>query len=88
MRYTKKFIEARFHMAMEALGVPHGEAWTDRKANVGTYMLDHYYGWQITKMHNEGGAESTPFGSSRYTAREFVAQLDGIINAAHILKNR
>jgi hypothetical protein len=93
MRYTKKFIEARFAMAMDACGLPHGETYSKRddgttKANVGVYFIDNYYGWQIRKMHNEGGAESHAFGSERRNAREFVALLTGIIETANLLKQR
>lgn len=91
MRYTRKFIDARFAMAMDALGLPHGETWARQSdgrylANVGTYFIDQYNGYQIACMHNEGGAQSTPFGSTRYKAAEFVALLDGILGSARILK--
>lgn len=94
MRYTRKFIQARFAMAMEALGVPHGPAYSPKPdggytANVGTYFVDHnsvYGGYQICRMANEAGGESLPFGMGRHSASEFVALLDGVINAASIMK--
>jgi hypothetical protein len=93
MRYNRKFINARFAIAMEALGVPHGETWDDetKRCIPGVYAIDYasvYGGYTIRKIANEGGAESTPFGSQRYKASEFVALLDGIINAMHIVKLR
>ena len=93
MRYTKKFIEARFAMAMDAIGAPHGEAYTKQddgrfKANVGTHQLDHnsvYGGYVITKIVNEGGGESCPFGMNRHNAEGFIALLDGVLGAAEYL---
>lgn len=94
MRYSRKFIEARFSMAMDALGVPHGETWAGDeqgkcRANVGTYFIDHnsvYGGYQICMMFNEGGGRSCPFGMERHNAGAFVAMLTGIIESARILK--
>jgi hypothetical protein len=93
-RYTRKFIEARFHMAMEVLGVPHGDVWIKQddgsiRAAVGTYFLDYapiYGGYCIRKVANEGGAESTPFGSMRYNASTFAAFLGAIMDTVHIMK--
>lgn len=96
MRYNRKFIEARFAMAMQAIGAPVGESWTKQddgshRANVGVHFLDYapiYGGYRIVRLHNEGGAEATPFGSNRYAAAAFVALLDGIIGAARIVKEQ
>lgn len=91
MRYTKKFIEARFESAMKAIGLPTGETYIKGISgqyipNVGVYFIDHapgYGGYRIAKMH-ENGAESTPFGMDRKTASEFVALLTGILYAADV----
>jgi len=89
-------IEARFGMAMDAIGAPHGETYTKQadgtyRANVGTYFVDHnaiYGGYEIRCMASEGGAESQPFGQGRHSAQAFVALLDGILGAARIMKKR
>ena len=94
MRYNRKFIEARFQMAMKAIGAPTGDTYTKQpdgsyKANVGVHFIDHiacYGGYTIACMASDGGAESRPFGHGRYKASEFVAMLDGIIGAASIMK--
>ena len=45
--------------------------WQGLTANVGTYVLDGAYGgWQLARIHNEGGAQSLPLGQSRGTKRE------------------
>ena len=93
MRYTRKFIEARFAMAMDAIGAPHGETYTKQadgfyKANVGVHSIDHnsvYGGYCIEKIVNEGGGSSRPFGD-RHNAAGFIAMLDGILGAARYLK--
>jgi hypothetical protein len=94
MRYTRKFIEARFAMAMDAIGAAHGDTYTQQpdgkwKANVGTHHLDHnavYGGYRIAAIVNDGGGEGTPFGEARNAATAFVALLDGIIGAARFMK--
>lgn len=94
MRYTRKFIDARFAMAMDAIGAPHGATYTRQadgtlKANVGTHMIDHngvYGGYVIGKIVNEGGGESRPFGDGRHGAEGFVALLDGILGAARYMR--
>lgn len=96
MRYTKAFIKARFEMAMRDLGVPVGETYTKQpdgtyKANVGVYFLDHtpcYGGYRVHRIANEGGAESTPFGSERYNAREMIAMLNGVLAASFINQHK
>ncbi len=96
MRYNRKFIDARFAMAMEALGVPHGETWTKDangvyRANVGTYFIDYaacYGGYTICCMANEGGGQQCPFGLQRHSASEFAAILAAIMDTAYILKNK
>lgn len=91
MRYTRKFIEARFAMAMEAFGLPHGETWAKNndgtwKAKKGVYFVDYnpYGGYMVCRMANEGGGQQTPFGSQRYPAAAFVALLNGVLGIAHI----
>lgn len=96
MRYTRKFIEARFAAAMDAIGAAHGEAWLKQpdgrfKANVGTHQIDYnpvYGGYVITKMVNEGGGEQCPFGMDRRNAAGFVAMLNGILGAAQYMRKR
>lgn len=93
MRYTRKFIDARFAMAMDAIGAPHGNAWIKAPngaytANVGAHQIDHnavYGGYCIEKIVNEGGGSSRPFGD-RHNAAAFVALLDGILGAARFMK--
>ena len=95
-RISRKQVEARFELAMKLLGLPTGECWTrvDGKnvANVGVLFLDYapgYGGYEIRKIANEGGAESSPFGyANRRKATEFMAFLDGIVQAAHLMKNK
>lgn len=95
MRYTRKYIDARFARAMDAIGAPHGEAWTLQPdgtvtANVGTHFIDHnpiYGGYAIERIVNAGGGEQRPFGD-RHPAAEFVALLDGIIGAAQYMKEK
>lgn len=96
MRYNRKFIDARFAMAMEALGVPHGETWTKQAdgkyhANIGVHFIDYtpvYGGYRIGCMMNKGGGEHAPFGHTRHNAATFVDILTAIIDTAHILKNK
>ena len=50
------------------------------KANVGTYVLDGAYGgWQLARIHNEGGAQSLPLGESRGTKRETYDRIKAFI---------
>lgn len=93
MRYTKKFIKARFAMAMEVLGVPvapvHGK--NGKPYPAGTYFLDSawiYGGYRIQRMSNDTGGESMPFGQERHSAREFASLLDGIIYTVGIVRNQ
>jgi len=96
MRYTRKQVEMKFAQAMDAIGAAHGDTYTRQpdgrfKANVGTYNLDHnavYGGYTITKIVNEGGGETCPFGMGRNGAATFVAMMNAIIDAAHIMKQR
>lgn len=93
MRYTRKFIEARFAMAMDAIGAPHGDVYTrypdgSHKANVGVHFIDYaacYGGYTIAAIANEAGGENRPYGMERHSAAEFVALLDGIPGAARYL---
>lgn len=96
MRYTKQFIQARFRMAMDAIGATHGDAYLPRedgngyRPNDGAHFIDHapiYGGYRIARM-SSGGGESAPFGSGRHSAREFVALLDGILGAARHMQER
>lgn len=94
MRYTRKFIEARFAMAMDAIGAKHGASWIKQadgkfEANVGAHSIDHnavYGGYVITVIVNKGGGENCPFGMGRHNAAGFVAMLDGILGAARFMK--
>ena len=90
MRYNKRFIKARFEMAMEVLGVPHGKPY-DKNGNaiVGVYFLDSAYiygGYRIQRMSTPTGGESMPFGQERHSAREFSSLLDGIIYTVPIVR--
>lgn len=90
-RYTKKFIEARFELAMRELGLATGPLYVDRKAQVGNHFIDHqpaYGGYQIRMMCSEGGGQSCPFGMERHSASEFVALLSGLIYAADTLNDQ
>lgn len=97
MRRNRKFIEARFAMAMDALGVSYGSAacWVldpatgKHRAVPGVYFLDYaaaYGGYQVRRIANEAGAESLPFGPERHGGTAILAQLDGIIGTAEMLK--
>jgi hypothetical protein len=96
MRYTRKQVEAKFAQAMDAIGVPHGEAYLKMGngtyvANVGNFNLDHnavYGGYTITKIVNAGGGETCPFGMGRNGAATFVAMMNALIDGVHILKQR
>jgi len=95
MRYNRKFIQARFEMAMDAIGAPHGATYTKTengyRANVGVHFIDHaacYGGYTIRRISNESGGESEVFGSNRHNASAFVALLDGILGAARIMGER
>lgn len=83
MRYTKKFIQARFERFCEATGQRPAKAYND----VGGLMLDHYRGWNIVVIANEGGAQSHINGwCNRLTASELVAFMDGAMWAAKAIK--
>lgn len=91
MRYTRKFIEARFEIAMKAVGLPTGKLYVEGKAQIGVCFVDYapvYGGYEIRQIANEGGAQGQPFGSQRYKASEFVALLTGIIRASEIIAAR
>jgi hypothetical protein len=91
MRYTRKFIEARFEIAMKAVGLPTGPSWIDGKAQIGICSIDYaavYGGYTIRMIANAGGGESSPFGQERHKASEFVALLTGIIRASEIIAAR
>lgn len=88
MKYTRQFIEARFGMAMDVLGVPHGQGYADGKFQVGTYFLDYYGmagGYCIARVANEAGGVSTPFGSTRYKAADFANMLGVIMDTKRLL---
>ncbi len=90
-RYDRKFINARFALAMDVLGVPHGAAYVDGKAQVGVYFLDFnsvYGGYRIAKIANEGGGESAPFGTNRLRAAEFATALGFIMDTVELVKAR
>ena len=83
MRYSKKFLLARFELTMSALRLDTGATYS--KANVGVHFVDyapHYGGYAIRVMFNEDGAEAFFAGlSERYSAAEFKALLDGLLAA-------
>lgn len=66
MRYTSKHVRGSFGRICKALGLTEG-------SNPGEYALDHYMGGYKIIQYGENGSESEPFGSRRFTAREFCA---------------
>ena len=65
-------------------------SWENGKAIVGVHFIDFnriHGGYTIRRIANAQGRESSPFGMQRHNAAEFVALLDGIIGAAHIIKS-
>jgi hypothetical protein len=92
-RYTKAFLGNRFKYAAKAVGwdiAPHWESQGEGKgvkARVGAVFLDHYQGWTVTQIWNEGGAENHLNGHcNRYTASELVAFLDGVTLGAETVR--
>ena len=85
MRYTRKFLEARFRFAAEAMGWNTGPAWSrdpaPGHANVGTVFLERgpVGGWRISQIHNERGGESKI--TDTLSAAELVAWIDGVLYA-------
>ena len=88
--HSRKFINARFKMAMDAIGSRTGDSWSNGKAIVGVHFIDFnriHGGYTIRRIADAQGRETSPFGMQRHSASEFVALLDGIIAAAHIVKS-
>ncbi len=88
MRYIRKFLEARFRFAAEAMGWDtKGPYRGDRNkdgfqiAHVGAVFLEKapVTGWRISQICNERGGERKI--SDTLSAAELVAFLDGILYA-------
>lgn len=86
MRYTRKFLEARFRFAAEAMGWNTGPAWNkdangNNRAAIGAVFLERgpVGGWRISQIHNDRGGESKI--TDTLSASELVAWLDGVLYA-------
>jgi hypothetical protein len=94
MRYTRKFIDARFHTAMDAIGAVHTEPYVkddndDWKPVPHCMFIDHnsvYGGYTIMQMGATGSGQLAPFGSNRHAAAEFVTLLSTIIETARFMR--
>lgn len=92
MRYTRKFVQARFDSLAKALG-RNGPNWVTTKAGknvaqVDTWYLDYaaiYGGYEINKIVNEGGG-ITVINGQRMTAGEIIAWMDGVWYARELAK--
>lgn len=65
-RYTKKHVHNQFVRLCDALGKKVANSYNDK----GAWALDCYQGVKIVEYLPNGG-ESEPFGSTRYSNREF-----------------
>lgn len=79
---SKRYLTNRFCMIMECMGIA---ATSDpRMASTGCLYLEYNRtmgGYVVRKQATEGGAVSSPFGSTRYKPREFQAFLNGLFEA-------
>jgi hypothetical protein len=86
MRYTRKFLEARFRFAAEAMAWNTGPVWTkdaagNNRSAVGAVFLERgpIGGWRISQIMNERGGEHCLTGN--ISASELVAWIDGVLYA-------
>jgi len=85
-RTTKKQLENKFEMFIEAIGGKVAKKFSD----VGAYSLDYascYGGYNIERISSEGGAISHPFGPNRQTASQLWDSMDIAIRAVDEAKN-
>jgi hypothetical protein len=89
-RITRKFLEARFAMAMQAVGAVHGEPYAKSlKPVANCCFIDHnsvYGGYVIMQMAETGTGQRHPFGDERMGAQEFSRHLGTIMRTAAFLK--
>jgi len=87
-RITEAHLQAKIDRLNKITGSP-AEPYTDGKANIGNYHLSHAYGGVcLHRMHNEGGAVSSPLSTGHVTKRElagllsaFIAGVEGVDHA-------
>jgi hypothetical protein len=92
-RITRKFLEARFAMAMQSIGAVHGGPYvktdTGYEPVANCCFIDHnsvYGGYVIMQMAETGTGQSHPFGDERMGAQEFSRHLGTIMRTAAFLK--
>ncbi len=90
MRTTDKMLETKLNQLNKLLGTPlkpYSEINGKFQANVGNIHVDsNLLGVQICRMHNEGGACSTPYGAERLSKGKCLAKLETIIIAVEIAR--
>jgi len=86
MRYTTKFLQARFKFAAEAMEWNTGPLWTkdadgNNRSTVDAVFLERgpVGGWRICQFSNDRGGERKI--SDTLSASELVAFIDGILHA-------
>jgi len=87
-RITKEMLNKKLALICTLLNKPFGQfkkADNERSWdwNIGGYFLDNCSGYTVREIH-ENGAESSPFGNNRLTAKEMYYMLEGIWNALYI----
>lgn len=87
-RITEAHLQAKIDRLNKITGSP-AEPYTDGKANVGNFHLSHAYGGVcLHRMHNDGGAVSSPLSTGHVSKRElagllsaFIAGVEGVDHA-------
>jgi len=83
-------LERKLAIICTMMSKPHGQFMPATNArgwewNIGGYFIDHYNGYIVREIH-ENGAEGSPFGNSRVTAGEMYNILEGITCALYIMQ--
>jgi hypothetical protein len=85
-RITEAHLQAKVDRLNRITGSP-AEPWTAGKANIGNYHLSHAYGGVcLHRMHNSGGAVSSPLSTGHVSKRELAGLLDAFINGIESTK--
>ena len=78
-RITESHLQAKIDRLNRVTGSP-AEPYTDGKANIGNYHLSHAYGGVcLHRMHNSGGAVSSPLSTGHVSKRELAGLLSSFI---------
>jgi hypothetical protein len=78
-RITEAHLQAKIDRLNKITGSP-AEPYTDGKANIGNFHLSHAYGGVcLHRMHNSGGAVSSPLSTGHVSKRELAGLLSAYI---------